>query len=343
MLNCCVDLEAVKSTGITFATFACLAKCQGLDVDAVYGSNSTVDDFRGAVRRVCTEPTSSDEVARPTSFLVVSYDRRVLGQTGSGHFSPVGAYDESSDSVLVLDTARFKYGPHWVPLPSMFDALLPVDSGTGRSRGYAVVGYEDDATRPSILPLSVLFGSKKSKDFLRREYKEYLRGLIEEEGNAGNGITLASVVSFWAQNETRLWELVEPQLRPVDSADVWAVESVRRLARGLLLANEHYASVISQDMLETPRGDTMDPPVGECCNNSTPSAVGGGRLLEISPAEVMYVVYLASLPPDVQRALVYAKLPVDDAAPKVDDDAREQLLAEAALISFAIETCDVDV
>ena len=30
MLNCCVDINQVKQTGITFSTFACLAKCQGL-------------------------------------------------------------------------------------------------------------------------------------------------------------------------------------------------------------------------------------------------------------------------------------------------------------------------
>ena len=139
----------VKRTGITFGTFACLAKCQGLDVDAVYGSDSTCDDFRRAVRRTCAEeeeeepsPSSSPPSPSPSSFLVVSYTRAVVGQTGTGHFSPIGAYDEASDRVLVLDTARFKYGPHWVPLELMFDALLPLDPDTGRSRGYAVLSYD---------------------------------------------------------------------------------------------------------------------------------------------------------------------------------------------------------
>lgn len=34
----------------------------------------------------------------------------MLKQTGQGHFSPVAAHDPISDSVLILDTARFKYG-----------------------------------------------------------------------------------------------------------------------------------------------------------------------------------------------------------------------------------------
>ena len=33
---------------------------------------------------------------------------------GDGHFSPLGGYHEARDLVLILDTARFKYAPHWV-------------------------------------------------------------------------------------------------------------------------------------------------------------------------------------------------------------------------------------
>ena len=38
--------------------------------------------------------------------LIASYSRRVLKQTGSGHFSPIAAYDEASDTVLIMDTVR---------------------------------------------------------------------------------------------------------------------------------------------------------------------------------------------------------------------------------------------
>jgi len=46
--------------------------------------------------------------------LIASYDRASLGQTGNGHFSPIGGYHMERDLVLVLDVARFKYPPHWV-------------------------------------------------------------------------------------------------------------------------------------------------------------------------------------------------------------------------------------
>ncbi|KAL3775738.1 hypothetical protein ACHAW5_005893 [Stephanodiscus triporus] len=345
----------VKETGITFGTFACLAKCQGLDVDAVYGSNSTVDDFRRIVKWTCTDPSSSLSSSpssserrrrhRPASFLVVSYTRKVIGQTGTGHFSPIGAYDEASDHVLVLDTARFKYGPHWIPLQLMFDALLPEDPDTGKSRGYMVLSYDgfeggssaekNDAQSSCPLPLSVLFGSKKSKDFLRREYKHFL---------GGNAATLQSVVSFWTKNHSQdnfVWELVEPQLQPVDSADIELVDSVRRLLRSLIEADDHASGVISEDMMLTSSESAKYP--GECCKNSHDSRGGSsaGRSLDISPGEVLYIIYLASLPPDARRNVVYKNSIDDD-----DDDARmarKQILDEAALISYAIETCDADV
>ncbi len=42
--------------------------------------------------------------------VVVSYSRRAFSQTGDGHFSPVGGYNQARDLVLILDTARFKCG-----------------------------------------------------------------------------------------------------------------------------------------------------------------------------------------------------------------------------------------
>ncbi|KAL7539224.1 hypothetical protein ACHAWF_006342 [Thalassiosira exigua] len=330
MLNCCVDLEQAKSTGITFSTFACLAKCQGLDVEAVRGSNSSADDFRRVVKRTCTSPLSAS--TQPTSFLVVSYTRKVIGQTGSGHFSPIGAYDEASDNVLVLDTARFKYGPHWVPLELMFEALLPADPDTGKSRGFIVLSYDglDGAGNETYLSISVLFGSKKSKDFIRREYKQYL----QEESAAGN-TTLSSVASFWTKNNTdntRVWELVQPQLQPVDSADIRMVEAIRVLLKSLIEANE-YANMPEELMLTS-----SALPEGECCSSSTRNS--SARLLEISPAEVLVVIWLASLPMDKRRSVVYADFSYD--SKDVDDGTKVQLLSEASLISFAIETCDVD-
>lgn len=57
-------------------------------------------------------------------------------QTGTGHFSPIGGYHVGKDMVLILDVARFKYPPHWVPLTILWDAMNTVVEDTGLHRGY---------------------------------------------------------------------------------------------------------------------------------------------------------------------------------------------------------------
>jgi hypothetical protein len=62
-------------------------------------------------------------------------NRGVLNQTGTGQFSPLGGYDAKQDMVLIMDVARFKYPPHWVPLPLLHQALQAVDPDSGKPRG----------------------------------------------------------------------------------------------------------------------------------------------------------------------------------------------------------------
>ncbi len=47
---------------------------------------------------------------------MANISRKVLSQTGDGHFTPIGGYHEKTDKVLLFDTARFKYPPHWVDI-----------------------------------------------------------------------------------------------------------------------------------------------------------------------------------------------------------------------------------
>jgi hypothetical protein len=71
--------------------------------------------------------------------MIVAYSRQVLGQTGIGHFSPIGGYHEESDHALILDVARFKYPPHWVPVQLLYEAMNTIDPDSGRTRGYMIV------------------------------------------------------------------------------------------------------------------------------------------------------------------------------------------------------------
>eukprot|EP00435_Cladocopium_sp_Y103_P069079 s364_g32.t1 len=137
LLDCCEPLEVVKERGITFSKVACLARCNGAHVDAqrADSDDATLEAFRKAVMRTCESEAEEENF----QVMIVSYSRKALGQTGDGHYSPIGGYHAETDQVLILDVARFKYPPHWVPLTTLWSAMRYVDAETGRSRGYMVL------------------------------------------------------------------------------------------------------------------------------------------------------------------------------------------------------------
>ncbi|XP_077250759.1 glutathione gamma-glutamylcysteinyltransferase 1-like isoform X2 [Tasmannia lanceolata] len=140
MLDCCEPLEKVKSKGITFGKVACLAHCAGANVEAFRTNQTTIDDFR---QHVITCSSSEDH------HLITSYHRGLFKQTGTGHFSPIGGYHAGRDMALILDVARFKYPPHWVPLSLLWEAMETIDEATGYQRGFMLISSRQKA--PSLL------------------------------------------------------------------------------------------------------------------------------------------------------------------------------------------------
>lgn len=126
LLDCCVPLSTVRERGLDVDELACLARCNGAEVTLCRADASDAPAFREALRGA----------ADGGSVVVVAYDRARLGQTGSGHFSPIGGFHSRRDLALVLDVARFKYPPHWVPVERLFHAMESVDPATGRARGF---------------------------------------------------------------------------------------------------------------------------------------------------------------------------------------------------------------
>jgi glutathione gamma-glutamylcysteinyltransferase len=131
LLDCCRPLDVVRREGLTVPQLVCLARCNGARVEAVHAD---VGGLAGLREQVEAAAIDADE-----PYMVAAYSRRVLGQTGDGHYSPIGGYHRGRDLALLLDVARFKYPPHWVPLPLLWAAMHPADPVTGRSRGYLVL------------------------------------------------------------------------------------------------------------------------------------------------------------------------------------------------------------
>jgi hypothetical protein len=116
--------------GMSLPNLAGLLAAHGLKVAVHHADEITIDEFRADVER---------NLANDGDYLVVNYQREALGQGRVGHISPLAAYDQDSDSVLIMDTAAHKYPPTWVPLDLLYAGMQTKDSSSGKMRGYLEV------------------------------------------------------------------------------------------------------------------------------------------------------------------------------------------------------------
>ena len=130
------DTQKVKSFGMVSVRGMTLDEVAGfftsLGVKATARHADVLDDQQ---LRALLKTT----LANPNSRIVVNYNRKTLAQEGGGHLSPLAAFDEASDSVLLLDVAKFKYPPTWVNLTDLLASMQTVDSDSGKSRGLVIV------------------------------------------------------------------------------------------------------------------------------------------------------------------------------------------------------------
>ena len=125
--------DDVLKGGLTLEQIQQYLNTFGVNPKIYYGSDLTVDQLRKIVKSTLTNPHQR---------VMADFDRKVLNQAGSGHFSPIGAYDSKSDSILILDVAKFKYPPFWVKTSDLLAALKTVDSDSGKSRGIVQITVE---------------------------------------------------------------------------------------------------------------------------------------------------------------------------------------------------------
>ena len=57
---------------------------------------------------------------------------------GPAHVATVGAYDEKSRSVLVLDPDREWYEPYWTSVDALFEAIADPSSDSEKKAGWIV-------------------------------------------------------------------------------------------------------------------------------------------------------------------------------------------------------------
>ena len=120
----------VTLTGMTLQQLGELLRQHGAEVEIVLAAETSLDAFRVVAR---------ENLSRSGDYVLVNYQRALLGQRGGGHISPLAAYSAATDRFLILDVAAYRYPPTWVSAADLWTAMNTVDSTSGRTRGFAVI------------------------------------------------------------------------------------------------------------------------------------------------------------------------------------------------------------
>jgi len=116
--------------GLNLNDFAKILKTHKIK-SKVYFQNefnqTAIDNFRKIAKKILNDEES---------FLVVNFDGKKIGNTTNGHISPVVAFDQNTDSLLIMDVALHKNQWYWVDLKDLVNAMNTLDND--QYRGYLI-------------------------------------------------------------------------------------------------------------------------------------------------------------------------------------------------------------
>ncbi len=81
-------------------------------------------------------------LSEKNNYILINYQRKELNQNGEGHISPLGAYDEASDSFLIMDVNPNTAPWVWVKSEALIRAMRTFD--TIENRGYLLISEGKD-------------------------------------------------------------------------------------------------------------------------------------------------------------------------------------------------------
>jgi Phytochelatin synthase len=126
-----VSAEIVSRRGMTLGQLGRLLTSHGAKVQVYYGADVDLNQFRAVLIQ---------NLAMRDNFAIINYLRKSIGQERGGHISPIAAYSQQTDRFLILDVSRYKYPPVWVKAVDLWQAIRTIDSDSGKTRGFVLVG-----------------------------------------------------------------------------------------------------------------------------------------------------------------------------------------------------------
>jgi Phytochelatin synthase len=126
-----VSQKEVSASGMSLDQLGKVLSTFPINVRVTHASGSEISSFRSLLR---------ESLSKTDQYILVNYLRSSLGQESGGHISPVGAYHDAADMVLILDTSNYKYPWAWVKTDDLWRAMSVVaDPASHVSRGYVLV------------------------------------------------------------------------------------------------------------------------------------------------------------------------------------------------------------
>lgn len=129
-VNAIITRDMTLEIGQTLDEAAMVMAAHGVTARAYHAGETSLAEFRRIAKA---------NMSQRNNFIAVNYRRNYVGQPPGSHFSPLAAYDDATDSFLILDVARYKFPPVWVSAADLFAAMNTVDSVSNRTRGFLVV------------------------------------------------------------------------------------------------------------------------------------------------------------------------------------------------------------
>ncbi|WP_394391858.1 phytochelatin synthase family protein [Shewanella woodyi] len=120
--------------GMQLSEITNLAKRLAFTTKATYVQPEKLDDanYLSSVKQALKQALKRDE-----SYVIINYSRSALNQSGSGHFSPLAAFDRGSDSFLIMDVSNTYQTWVWVSSKRLISAMATLD--IDKHRGFVEI------------------------------------------------------------------------------------------------------------------------------------------------------------------------------------------------------------
>ncbi len=127
------NYATVLANGMTLEMATNSLRSHGAKAQYYHAEDITFEEFKSHL---------IENLDREGDFVIANYQRQLIGQPKGAHFAPIAAYDEPSDSFLIMDVARYKFPPVWVRADDLFKAMNTQDSEIPKSRGFILVSAD---------------------------------------------------------------------------------------------------------------------------------------------------------------------------------------------------------